>query len=242
MSGTLEAHLRHQIEHSARFFWHRLRWRAVRGYLPQDSPFEMIDVGAGAGLLGTYLRRDRPLATYRFVEPIDSLSQFLRERYGDHADAATDADYRSAQFVALLDVLEHQEDDRGFMTDLVSKMEPGSVLLLTVPALQSLWSNWDVALGHFRRYDQSSLLSCVDGLPITVNEVTFLFPELVPLGMVRSHRRAPSAEAGPSDEATFPNIPRLVNDLLYGLGLASLALRSHWRIGTSLFLAATVTE
>jgi hypothetical protein len=242
MSDSLEAHLREQIEHSGQFFWHRLRWRAVRGYLPDDSPFDLVDVGAGAGLLGSYLGRDRPHATYRFIEPIASLSEFLREEYGDAADASGQADYGSARFVTLLDVLEHQEDDRAFMSELVEKMESGSVLLLTVPALQKLWSQWDVALGHFRRYDITSLLACLDGLPITVDEVSFVFPELVPLGIVRSHRRAPTSEPGMTDEATFPNLPRLANDLLYGLGTASLAFRRHWKVGTSIFLVATVAR
>jgi len=70
MSEALEAHLRRQIEHSSRFFWHRLRWRVVRSYLPEGRSFELVDVGAGAGLVGAYLARDRPLGTYRFVEPI----------------------------------------------------------------------------------------------------------------------------------------------------------------------------
>ena len=66
-------------------------------------------------------------------------------------------------FVTLLDVLEHQEDDAQFIGGLVAKMEPGSVLLLTVPALPKLWSPWDEALGHYRRYTRSSLLDASMG-------------------------------------------------------------------------------
>ena len=158
MVEPLEVHLQRQVEHSERFFWHRLRWRAIREYLPNDAHFEVVDVGAGAGLLGVYLRRDRPLATYRFIEPIDSLGSMLRSVHGESADAASDARFTAARFVTLLDVLKHQEDDAQFIGGLVAKMEPGSVLLLTVPALPKLWSPWDEALGHYRRYTRSSLL------------------------------------------------------------------------------------
>jgi hypothetical protein len=240
MTEALESHLRRQIEHSQRFFWHRLRWKVVRSYLPEQAPFELVDVGAGAGLLGTFLTRDHPHATYRFVEPIDSLRQFLRERYGDPADAGDEPDYGSARFVALLDVLEHQSDDREFLSGLVAKMAPGSTLLLTVPALPSLWSEWDVALGHFRRYDKATLLACTEGLPVTVRETSFLFPEMVPLGMVRKRRRPSNLPDVGADDAEFPDLPRAANDVLYGLGTASLALRRRWPTGTSLFLAATV--
>ena len=239
MTDALEAHLRHQIDHSRRFFWHRLRWRAVRSYLPEGS-FELVDVGAGAGLLGAFLADDRPGATYRFIEPIESLRQFLRLSYGDGADAADDPDFGPAQFVTLLDVLEHQRDDRAFMASLVAKMAPGSTLILTVPAFERLWSQWDVALGHFRRYDRAGLLACLGGLPLTVVETSYLFPEMVPLARWRKRRRvtAPSEPAG--GDAEFPELPGLVNDVLYGLGSASLALRARWGTGTSLFLVAKV--
>lgn len=237
MTEALEAHLRRQVEHSQRFFWHRLRWRAVRSYLPENEAFELVDVGAGAGLLGRYLEQDRPLARYRFVEPIPSLQEFLTERYGSDADVVA-ADRYDAKFVTLLDVLEHQEDDRTFLAELVAKMRPGATLLLTVPAHQRLWSQWDVALGHFRRYEKDTLLAVAEDLPLSVRETSFLFPEMVPLGLVRSRKKG---EASTEDGAEFPDVPGVVNDVLYGLGSVSLGLRKRWPTGTSLFLAATVT-
>ena len=240
MTEALEAHLRRQIEHSSRFFWHRLRWRAIRPYLPESMPFDLVDVGAGAGLLGKFLERDRPKATYRFVEPIDSLRRFLRESYGDQADAGDEPDYGSAEFVALLDVLEHQRDDKAFLAELVSKMSPGSTLLLTVPALASLWSRWDVALGHFRRYDKPSLSAVVEGLPLIVRETSFLFPEMVPLGKLRTLKKRGDPADSAGEDAEFPDLPGLANDVLYGLGTVSLLFRRRWPIGTSLLMAATI--
>ena len=120
MSDSLEAHLHRQIDHSDRFFWHRLRWSLVRATLPTDRPFELLDVGAGAGLVGTFLAREFPLGTYRYVEPIESLRLHLRERFGPEADASDWTDYRSAQYVTMLDVLEHVVDDRTFVRTAVS--------------------------------------------------------------------------------------------------------------------------
>jgi hypothetical protein len=202
--------------------------------------FALVDVGAGAGLLGQFLAKDRPLAAYAFVEPIDSLREFLRGQYGTSADLACHEGVYPADFVTLLDVLEHQENDREFLRDLVQKMAPGTTLLITVPALQHLWSQWDVALGHFRRYEKSTLLSCTEGLPLTIREVSFLFPEMVPLGKFRARKKDRGSTEGESSE--FPDLPGVVNDALYGLGSASLALRHRWRTGTSLFLAATVNS
>jgi Methyltransferase domain len=240
LTEALETHLHRQIEHSRRFFWHRLRWRAISGFLPSDSAFELVDVGAGAGLLGQYLQQDRPLATYRFIEPISSLREFLCDLHGKEADANDQADFPDAQFVTLLDVLEHQQDDRDFLASLVAKMQPGSMLLLTVPALQGLWSQWDEALGHFRRYDKQSLLACTEGLPLTVVETSFLFPEMVPLAMVRRRKKVDGGLDVTEESTEFPDLPGVMNDLLYDIGTFSLDLRRRWKTGTSLLMAATV--
>jgi hypothetical protein len=121
-------------------------------------------------------------------------------------------------------------------------MQPGSVLLLTVPALQSLWSPWDEALGHFRRYDKAALLTCSEGLELTATETSYLFPEMLPLGILRRLRGARGRGKTLREDAEFPDLPAFINDALYGVGIVSLALRRHWRAGTSLFMAAEVGD
>lgn len=213
----------------------------MRDYLPRGVPFTLVDVGAGAGLCGEFLARDRPNATYEFIEPIDSLRHSLRNRYGARADAGDKADFGTSEFVTLLDVLEHQQDDGDFLRSLVAKMRPGATLLVTVPALQNLWSEWDVALGHFRRYDKGTLLQSAEGLPLVIEEVSFLFPEMVPVGKFRARKKKQSPSGRDCDSAEFPDLPGLVNDVLYGVGTVSLALRRKWTTGTSLLMVATVT-
>jgi len=240
MTRDLEAHLQRQIDRSTDFFWHRLRWDVVSGYLPGGT-FQLVDIGAGAGVLGHFLGRDRPEARYRFIEPITSLEQHLEKIYGADANTAGKTSFEGIGYVTLLDVLEHQEDDRAFLEDLASKMRPGALLLMTVPALQRLWSGWDVALGHHRRYSRESLLEVLDGLPFEMIEASYLFPELVPAAKVRSMRR--KAVEGEVEESTaFPDLPAPLNGLLYRIGRASMRRRNRWRRGTSLFTALRRTE
>jgi hypothetical protein len=230
--STLEAHLRRQIEHSRDFFWHRLRWRAVASHLPDSQPFQLLDVGAGAGLLGVFLRRDFTHATYRFLEPIESLQRQLESQYGVRANAAELSSYHSIEYVALLDVLEHQADDRKFLGELLGKMDRGSVLIVTVPAMMALWSGWDVALGHHRRYERTSFRRAIDGLPVDVIELSYLFPEMIPLAIVRKWLRKETA--GADESAAFPDLPLAVNHGLYALGSVSLAVRRQVPAGSSL--------
>lgn len=233
---TLEVHLKHQIEHSRNFFWHRIRWRAVQEHLPPGS-FELVDVGAGAGLLGEYLTAEVPRASYRFVEPIESLERHLEVRFGTAANANRLDRFAGAEVICLLDVLEHQEDDRGFLAELASKMDSGATLLVTVPSMGFLWSQWDVALGHFRRYDKHSLLEAVRGLPLEVCELSYLFPEMVPAGLLRRLSRGPGDQETPEGSGAsseFPNFPRPLNAALYAAGTVSVRLRRIAPIGSSL--------
>jgi hypothetical protein len=232
----LELHLQRQREQSHDFFWHRVRWHAVMQELPLAEPFELVDVGAGAGLVAEYLREYAPRASYRFIEVLPGMREDLLRRYGAAADFADRTSFGSTRFVTLLDVLEHQEDDRAFLESLCAKMEPGTTLILTVPALQMLWSRWDDALGHCRRYTRESLLSVLRTVPLEVREVSYLFPELLPMGLVRKWKlaRRPQAEL----DVEFPKLPRAVNMGLYWVGRASLALRAAAPVGTSLLAVA----
>jgi hypothetical protein len=194
-----------------------------------------VDIGAGAGLLGIYLARDRGQARYLFVEPLESLERHLEAQFGEQANARTLTDYRSAHYLALLDVLEHQPDDEEFLRELVSKMGPGAQLIITVPAMQQLWSQWDVDLGHYRRYSKQTLAGAVSKLPIDIIEMSYLFPEMVPAALLRKRRRpaADGLSASP-ESALFPDLPPAVNAALFVGGSMSLAARRWIPMGSSL--------
>ena len=74
---ALEEHLTEQLAGREDFFWHRIRCEAVAGLLPRDGPFKVLDIGAGAGLFGEFLRSTLPQAPAvqanstapKFVEP-----------------------------------------------------------------------------------------------------------------------------------------------------------------------------
>lgn len=232
VSDPLEGHLNRQLERSREFFWNRVRWELIQSHLPA-GPFELVDVGAGPGFLGDYLADNRPDVRYGFVEPIDGLESALVERFGASANRR-ESDYRGASVITMLDVLEHIEDDRAFLAELAGKMEPGAMVLMTVPAMPSLWSNWDVLLGHYRRYTKASLGSAVELSGFEIVERSYLFPELIPLGWWRRLKeRAGAADAG--DDAEFPDLPDPLNETLYRVASGTRAARRIWPAGTSLF-------
>ncbi len=65
-------------------------------------------------------------------------------------------------FVLMMDVLEHIEDDGSYLKMISDKfVYGGGDIFLTVPAFQSLYSLHDEQLKHFRRYNHGQLKNVI---------------------------------------------------------------------------------
>ena len=67
----------------------------------------------------------------------------------------------SVKFSSILyiDVLEHIQDDRSEMERAAAHLAPGGHLVVLSPAHQFLYTPFDAAIGHCRRYSRQSLLA-----------------------------------------------------------------------------------
>jgi len=59
--------------------------------------------------------------------------------------------------IIYIDVLEHIENDREEMTAAAARLRPGGRLIVLSPAHQWLFTPFDAAIGHFRRYNRAML-------------------------------------------------------------------------------------
>jgi len=137
----------------------------IMGILGDHVRGRVIEYGSGTG---TFTRRLLPHATSLVaVEPSRNLIAALRTRLGSHdnvevcgetleAHVARQND-RSCDTIVMINVLEHIEDDRAALQNLVRMLRPGGSLLLFVPALRLLMSELDRVHGHFRRYQRPEL-------------------------------------------------------------------------------------
>jgi len=100
--------------------------------------------------------------------------------------------------VLMLDVIEHVEDDIGFVRGIVSEsVAAGGWVLVSVPAYQSLFSEHDRALKHFRRYSPRSLRSVLEAAGLSVEARGGLFHALLPVRgaqVLHERRRGPAPE------------------------------------------------
>lgn len=140
-------------------------WKA---YLAaQLAPFiagSVIEVGAGIGGNIPFLRNPSVTA-WTAIEPDLAQAEQIRARYGRTAQSlrvisGTLAAIGSTErftTVIYIDVLEHLEDDAGELARAAAHLEPGGHLIVVVPAHQFLFSAFDTAIGHYRRYSLSAL-------------------------------------------------------------------------------------
>jgi len=129
----------------------------------------------------------------------------------------------SVDVVLALDVIEHLDDDSGGLREAVRLLRPGGLLLVTVPAMPSLWGSQDVINHHRRRYTRKTLAGAFAraGLPrpaITYFN-TLLFP---PVAAVRWARRALGASTEVRSDLDDSQ-PGFLNDVLAGV----FALERH---------------
>lgn len=87
---------------------------------------------------------------------------------------------RAYHLIALLDVLEHIEEDRASLASIKRKLAPGGRILLTVPANQWMWSAHDAAHHHHRRYSKAGLRRVIEEAGLKVETLSYFNSLLFP--------------------------------------------------------------
>jgi SAM-dependent methyltransferase len=103
--------------------------------------------------------------------------------------------------VLALDVLEHLDDDRAAVARLARLARPGGIVLVSVPALPDLYSEFDAIQGHRRRYVPQTLCAAFARSGLDVDWIRWWCGLMVP--MLRRQRRHPRALAGEPSAATY---------------------------------------
>jgi SAM-dependent methyltransferase len=77
----------------------------------------------------------------------------------------------SLDLVVAFDILEHIEEDYTAAGEIRRVLRPGGHALIAVPCDMRLWSAHDVAVGHHRRYERSSILALMAKAGLDVEEI-----------------------------------------------------------------------
>jgi SAM-dependent methyltransferase len=174
-----------------RSFWFRHRNACIVEMVRNFPPIErgpIFDVGGGNGFVAKGLM-DAGWDVV-LVEPGPAGARNAKKRGLPYVICAKT---QSAGFqpgtlpaIGVFDVVEHIEDDLGFLRHLWDLLVPGGMLYLNVPAFQALWSQEDIDAGHFRRYSLKRMEQKLDQAGFEIDYSTYIFKWLVvPVGLFR---------------------------------------------------------
>ncbi|HMA52140.1 MAG TPA: class I SAM-dependent methyltransferase [Magnetospirillaceae bacterium] len=140
-----------------------VHWRAYwTGLVSPLLGERVLEVGAGLGSATKALCGERQ-TDWVCLEPDPTMAAHLeretlpsccRVAVGDMSALEGDERFDT---VLYIDVLEHIADDRAELERAAARLRPGGRLIVLAPAHQWLYSPFDKAVGHHRRYTLAAL-------------------------------------------------------------------------------------
>ncbi len=204
----------------------------------------LLDCGAGTGRFAEEMSAQcRVFVLDDHEEALKLLHQRFRpEQIFSLAGDRVPLPDGSLEYVTALDVLEHVPDDRAVVSGFHRLLKPGGIAVVTVPASRALWSDWDVALHHFRRYDRAELRALFPTSEWEVLHVNYTnvlaFPVVWAVRKWRVWRRSVGMRPSGRQRSEDRVPARALNTLLR----AQLVRLAHWRVpfpfGVGLILVA----
>ena len=139
-------------------FWSRYRVQVLSKELKKNQTKLLWEIGGGDGRISIPLNQQG--IGVIAIEPLYAgcmsvASEGIPVFQGTLSDLRLPQD--SIEAIGFFDVLEHIYNEKKFLEEVHEKVADSGLIYLTVPAHQNLFSEHDLALGHFRRYSKKNL-------------------------------------------------------------------------------------
>jgi SAM-dependent methyltransferase len=174
-------------EHDSTHWWYRARRDILADYLTREGGLpaqaRILEIGCGTG-------HNLPmLAQFGSVEAIEidpAAREIASKRLGKDVGAAPlpglpGVPAGQYDLIAVLDVVEHIEDDVAALRAMRERLAPGGKILITVPAHQWMWSAHDVVNHHHRRYSKVTLAKAIEAAGLRPRKLGYFNSLLFPL-------------------------------------------------------------
>lgn len=227
-----EYHKMHALEST--YWWFQGRRQIILTLLEQvlrekawdPAKIRFLDAGCGTGFL---LEDLQAMGTAIGLDFSPVALQYCRDR---HLKDLGRADLThmpvgscTVDIVLALDMIEHIRNDKEIISEFHRILKPGGIALMSVPAHQSLWSNHDRALHHFRRYGKREFLELVTSAGFVPRKYTYGMSIIfIPAAIFRAVKKL--LFRGPNRRITTDEfqVPRPLNAALR----QTLSLEARW--------------
>jgi SAM-dependent methyltransferase len=179
--------------------WKKYFSRKIKPYIKGN----VLEAGAGIGAT-TLVLNDGSAWQWLLLEPDEQMSAQLKNKMGKKElpgncilQTGTIDQVRSFfDTIIYIDVMEHIEDDAGEMKKAAALLNPGGHIIILSPAFNHLFSPFDKAIGHCRRYNKKMLRKITpEGLQLISNryyDVVGYFAAL--MNKLILHQKYPTAK------------------------------------------------
>lgn len=209
----------------ASHFWFRARRDVLSAclvrHLPETERGLILDAGCGTGSNLSFLNRfGKTVGSDIYQEACRICATTKGAQIAAGRLEALPFQDETFAVVALLDVLEHVDEQQQVLLELVRVLRPGGTLLLTVPAFRHLWGGHDIVHQHRRRYRAKELRGELRRAGLHIAYLSYYNTHLYPL--VAASRLLRRQTATPASDMHLP--PLWINHLLYWI----FRSERHW--------------
>jgi SAM-dependent methyltransferase len=169
-----------EVNDGANGFWAAERGNLIASMLRSISVKTLWEIGAGNGNAAIPLR-DLGINVIP-IEPLQSGAITLVKN-GFPTFHSTLEDLKlpnnSIGAIGAFDVLEHLENPQILLSEIHRILQPGGFFVCSVPAYNWLFSDFDVSIGHFKRYSKTELKNTLESAGLEITKFEWLFGFLV---------------------------------------------------------------
>lgn len=233
----------HEIEKI--HWWWEGRRQILRQSIVHKSGLRILDIGCGTGETLTFLENYLDKPKLYGVDSSAVAIDFAKKR-GHRNILKVDAQklpFKEGTFdyVLLLDVIEHIEDDAATILEAKRVLRRGGYIIITTPALQFIWSGHDTAQGHYRRYVRRRIRYLATQSKMGIERISyfnfFLSPAIIVIRLLGNHK--PLKKINSYDSKLNFDVAKksLINSLLKFIFVTEIKLMKYisYPIGISIF-------
>jgi SAM-dependent methyltransferase len=244
------------FEAEEKHFWFRSRNEILSRMIkkltdPLPDRFHLVEVGCGTGNVLRMLEQTCARGSVTGMDLFSDGLQFARQRVQVpliQGDMTHPPFLGQFDVVCMFDVLEHLPDDIAILKSVSELLVSGGKLLITVPADPGLWSYFDNASHHYRRYTRTDLQQKIQDAGFEVEFISPYMLAIYPIVWLNRHLASLGNKQSQLDEESIEKLSTnelsiipVVNEILTWIlsqEAGWLASGRHLLGGTSLIAVA----